>query len=502
MSKIIGIDFGTTNCCMATWEKNEVITIPNLEGARITPSVVAFSSAGEVLIGETAKRQAVLNPKNTIFAVKRLLGRTYKDIKNNLNSFTCELQPDLDGAIDIVINGKNYKPIEIATLIIRKLKNDAEVYLGDSVTQAVITVPAYFNDNERRSIKQAGEAAGLEVLSTINEPTSAALSYGFNKLDNKVIAVYDFGGGTFDLSILKVKNSIFEVIATNGDANLGGLDVDKAVIDFIIQQFDLKNGINLYEDAQAFQRISDIAETSKCVLSSIKSTDITLPFISTKNNLSIHLTETLTRARLDELSKHIIERISVIVDNCFTNSGVKYEDIDILLLVGGMTKMVKIIDHAKSIFQNNVVKSINPDEVVAQGAAIHAAFLVGDVDDIILLDITPISLGIETSGGLMSKIIDKNTTIPTRHSEVFTTESDNQTSVTVNVMQGESDLVKDNKSIGHFILKGIKPAPKGTPHIEVRFDIDANGILNVSAVDLQTGKNKNIEISSILSPTD
>ena len=502
MAKILGIDLGTTNSCMAVWEKGAVIIIPNAEGLRVTPSVVAFSKSGETLIGETAKRQAVTNPKNTIFSIKRLMGREFSSIKNELEQLPYDVAAGKNGGINIVIDSKNYTPQQIAALIIKKLKNDAELYLGEEVKQAVITVPAYFDDNQRQATHDAGKIAGLEILAVINEPSSAALAYGLDKNSNGVLGVYDFGGGTFDISILTVAKNEFEVLSTKGDTMLGGVDFDNLLVDYLVQEFLKKYNVDLKSDPQALQRLTDTAEKTKCELSSVRSTEVNIPFISATDSGPLHLTEKLTRHKLEDLTVHLIEKTEPALAEALANAQLEYDDIKEMLLVGGMTRMPRIIREVKNQFRHKVLQSINPDEVVAFGAAIYGASLSGQIDDLMFLDVIPISLGIETSGGVSARLIDKNTTIPTRVSEIFTTESDNQKSVTINVIQGESDLVKGNKSVGHFMLTGIEPEPKGTPHIDVTFDIDASGILNVSAVDLKTGKTKDIQVASFSKLTD
>ena len=502
MSKILGIDCGTTNSCMAVWEKGEVIIIPNAEGTRITPSVVAFSKTGEILIGESAKRQAVTNPKNTIFSVKRLLGREFSEIKENIEEFTYDVAAGKNNDINIIIDNKNHTPQQIAASILKKLKNDAELYLGEKVKQAVITVPAYFTDNQRQATRDAGKIADLDVVAIINEPSSAALAYGLDKEKDGILAVYDFGGGTFDISILKIFKNEFEVLATRGDTHLGGIDLDGAVIDYLTMEFDKKYNVDLKSDPQALQRLTDASEKAKCELSSTRTTEINLPFISATDSGPLHMIEKITRRNLEDLTANIIERTESPLANTLADAQLEPQDINEVLLVGGVTRMPKIVREVKNKFRNKVLQSINPDEVVAFGAAIRGASLSGQIDDMVFLDVIPMSLGIETSGGVCAKLIDRNTTIPTRIGEIFTTEQDNQKTVTINVLQGESGLVNENKSIGHFTLTGLEPAAKGTPHIDVVFDIDTNGILNVSAVDLKTGKSKDIQIASCSNLTD
>jgi len=496
MSKILGIDFGTTNSCMAVWENGEAVIIPNAEGSRVTPSVVAFGNSDEVLVGESAKRQAVTNPKNTIFSVKRLLGRSFTEIKDNLKLYPFDVAEGKNGDVNIIMNDKNYSPVEIATFILHKLKSDAELYLGEKVHKAVITVPAYFDDLERQAIYNTGKMADLDIIGIINEPTSAALAYGLDKDSQNIVAVHDLGGGTFDISLLNLNGNDFEVLATRGNTSLGGVDFDNEIIAFLTKEFKNKYNIDLNDDPQALQRLTDAAESAKCELSSTKSTEINLPFISVNDTGPLHLTQKLSRRKLEELTEHLIDETNEPFAGCMVDSKLAFQDIDEVLLVGGMTRMPRIIRNIKSKFHEKVLQSINPDEVVAIGAAIHGASLSGAIDDLVLLDVTPMSLGIETAGGIFTKLIERNSAIPTNINEVFTTESDNQSSVTINVLQGESDLAKKNKSLGHFQLSGIDPEEKGLPHIEVIFDINANGILNVSAVDLKTGRSKEIKISS------
>ena len=496
MSKILGIDFGTTNSCMAVWEKGEIVVIPNAEGVRITPSIVGFSKSGDVLIGEIAKRQAVTNPKNTVFNVKRLLGQEYLAIKDDLSQLPYDVAAGKDGGVNVLINNKNFSPQQIAALILKKLKKDAELYLGEDVEKVVITVPAYFDDNQRQATFDAGKIADLDVVAILNEPTSAALAYGLDKKTKGILGVYDFGGGTFDISILNVDNNEFEVLATRGNTKLGGVDFDNIIVDFLADNFFKKYNVELKNDPQALQRLTDAAETAKCELSSIQTTEINIPFISATDSGPLHITETVSRRKLDELCSHLIDATDVPTSEALADAQIKAEEIDELLLVGGMTRMPKIIREAKNLFKGKVLQSINPDEVVAYGAAIRGASSSGQIDDLMFLDVIPIPLGIEVSQGLFARLIDRNTTIPTRVGEIFTTEIDNQTTVTINVLQGENELAKDNKSIGHFTLSGIDPEPKGTPHIDVIFDIDTNGILSVFAVDLKTGQSKDIQIAS------
>lgn len=498
MSKVLGIDLGTTNSCMSVWEKGEVVVIPNAEGFRVTPSVVALSKSGEFLIGEPAKRQAVSNPKGTILSVKRLIGKKYSELNENLiKSLTYEITSGKDGNIQIVLDKKNYSPQQISAMIIKKLKNDAESYIGEKITKSVISVPAYFDENQRQATKDSGKIAGLDVIGIINEPTSAALAYGLDKEDKKLLTVYDFGGGTFDISILSVNKNKFEVLVTKGNTMLGGVDFDNELVNYLSSEFKSKYGIDLRSDPQALQRLTESSERAKCELSSIQSTEVSLPFITANENGPIHLNEVISREKFNDLIRHLIEETEEPLANCMNDSNIQFDDIEEVLLVGGTTRIPKIIENVREKFgQNKVLKTINPDEVVSFGAAIYGASLSGEVDDLMFLDVIPISLGIETSDGKTAKLIDKNTTIPTRVGEIFTTAKDNQTSVTINVVQGENDLVKDNKSIEHFKLTGIESQPKGTPHIDVIFDIDANGILHVSAIDLKNGNKKEIQITS------
>jgi molecular chaperone DnaK len=496
MPKVLGIDFGTTNSCMAIWEKGEVIVIPNAEGVRVTPSVVAFTKIGEILVGEPAKRQAVTNPKNTVFFVKRLMGQEYLGIKDVLEKFPYDITAGNNSGINIIIDNKTYTPQQISALILKKLVNDAELYLGEKVKQAVITVPAYFNDNQRRATYDAGKIADLDVLAILNEPSSAALAYSLDKKRDEILGVYDFGGGTFDISILKICKNEFEVLSSKGDTRLGGIDFDNVIIDYLAQAFQKKYNVDLRNDPQALQRLTDAAETAKCELSSVQTTEINLPFISATDSGPMHMTEILTRRKLEDLISNLIEKTELPLDDALLGAQLACDDISEILLVGGMTRMPKITREVKNKFHCKVLQSIKPDEVVAYGAAIRGASLAGSLDDVMFLDVIPMSLGIETSEGICTKLLDRNTTIPTRVTEIFTTESDNQSTVTINVLQGESELATENKSIGHFALTGIKPASKGMPHIDVTFDIDANGILTVSAVDLGTGQAKDIQISS------
>ena len=506
MSKILGIDLGTTNSCMAVMDGDTFKIIPNAEGANTTPSIVAFTKNGERLVGQTAKRQAVTNPKNTIFSVKRFMGRKFNEVKNELEGTPYEVVEGKNGDACIMAGGKMYTPPEISAMILQKLKADAEAFLGEKITEAVITVPAYFNDTQRQATKDAGRIAGLDVKRIINEPTAAALAYGMDKGKDETIAVYDLGGGTFDISILEIGDGVFEVKATNGDTHLGGDDFDKAIIDYIAEDFMKENNVDLRKDAQALQRLKDAAEKAKIELSSSMSTDISLPFITMNESGPVHLQMTMSRSQLEQLVDPLLERTKTPCRNCMSDADVSAGKINEVILVGGMTRMPKVQTTAKDIFSREPHKGVNPDEVVAAGAAIQGGVLSGNTSlgDVVLLDVTPLSLGIETLGGVCTKLIERNTTIPTRKSEIFSTAADNQPSVDIHVLQGERDMASGNKSIGRFRLDGIAPAPRGVPQIEVAFDIDANGILNVTAKDLGTGKEQKITIqaSSGLSEQD
>ena len=499
MSKILGIDLGTTNSCMAVMDGNTFKIIPNAEGANTTPSVVAFTKNGERLVGQTAKRQAVTNPKNTIFSVKRFMGRKFNEVQEEISRVPYKVVANNNGDACIEANGKTYTPPEISAMILQKLKQDAEAYLGEKITEAVITVPAYFNDTQRQATKDAGRIAGLDVKRIINEPTAAALAYGMDKQkSDERIAVYDLGGGTFDISILEIGDGVFEVKATNGDTHLGGDDFDKVVMDWIADEFQKENGVDLRKDPQALQRLKEAAEKAKIELSSRMSSDINLPFISMNADGPVHLQMTLTRAQLEKLTDPLLERSKVPCNNCLNDSGLSNSQINEVILVGGMTRMPRVQDVAKQIFNKEPHKGVNPDEVVAAGAAIQGGVLSGNASlgDVVLLDVTPLSLGIETLGGVTTRLIERNTTIPTRKSQIFSTAADNQPSVDIHVLQGERDMAKDNKTIGRFRLDGIAPAPRGVPQIEVSFDIDANGILNVTAKDMGTGKEQKITITA------
>ncbi len=498
MSKIIGIDLGTTNSCVAVMEGTQAKVLENAEGARTTPSVVAFTDENEKLIGQPAKRQAVTNPENTIFAVKRLIGRNFDDptVKKDVEAAPFKIVNSEKGDAWIEAKGEKYSPSQISAFILQKMKETAEKYLGSEVTKAVITVPAYFNDAQRQATKDAGKIAGLEVLRIINEPTAASLAYGLDKKQNKKIAVYDLGGGTFDVSILELGDGVFEVKSTNGDTFLGGEDFDNAIVDYLISEFKKDNGIDLKSDKLALQRLKEAAEKAKIELSSAEQTDINLPFITADKTGPKHINLKMTRAKLEALVEDLIARTIPPCQTALKDAGITASEIDEVVMVGGMTRMPKVIAEVKNFFGKDPNKSVNPDEVVAMGAAIQAGVLQGDVKDVLLLDVTPLSLGIETLGGVSTKLIDKNTTIPTKKSQVFSTAEDNQPAVSIRVLQGEREMASDNKLLGNFELVGIAPAPRGVPQIEVTFDIDANGIVNVSAKDKGTGKEQKIQIQA------
>jgi molecular chaperone DnaK len=499
VSKILGIDLGTSNSCMAVMEAGEPKVIPNSEGNRTTPSIVGFSKTGERIVGQAAKRQAVTNPQNTIFSAKRLIGRKFEEIKDEVSTLPFKVVEGKNGAavIDCEIDGKNesFMPEQIASMILGKLKADAEAYLGEPVTEAVITVPAYFNDDQRRATKDAGAIAGLDVLRIINEPTAASLAYGLDKKGEETIAVYDLGGGTFDISVLEIADGVFEVKATNGDTQLGGDNWDDKIINWLVDDFKNDQGIDLSGDPMAMQRLKEEAEKAKMALSSSQSTEINLPFITADSSGPKHLNVTLSRSKLEQICDDLYERTQSPFKACLDDSGLSIGEVGNLVLVGGMTRSPRVVEIAKELGGKDPHQGVNPDEVVAIGAAIQGAVLKGDVNDVLLLDVTPLTLGIETAGGVSTPMIERNTTIPTKKSQVFSTAADNQPAVDIVVLQGERTMSEDNKTLGTFKLDGIRPAPRGTPQVEVTFDIDANGILNVTAKDKDTGKDQKITIS-------
>ena len=495
MAKVLGIDLGTTNSCMAVMEGGEATVIPNKEGARTTPSIVAFAKNGEILVGQAAKRQAVTNPKSTIYSIKRFIGRRFSEMPESeikMMPYKVVAAPNGDAAVEV--NGKVYTAQEISAMVLRKLKEDAEAFLGEKITEAVITVPAYFNDQQRQATKDAGRIAGLEVKRIVNEPTAASLAYGLDKKKNEKIAVYDFGGGTFDISILDIGDGVFEVKATNGDTHLGGDDLDQAIMKWMIEDFKAQQGIDLGNDMMALQRLKEEAEKAKCALSTATTYDINLPFITADATGPKHLTASLTKQKLETLTMDLVNRTSEPCRKCMSDA--ELSTVDEVVLVGGQTRMPLIQEKAKSLFNKEPHKGVNPDEVVAMGAAIQGGILKGEVKDVLLLDVTPLTLGIETLGGVLTPLIERNTTIPTKKSQVFSTAADNQPAVTIAIFQGDRKMARDNKSLGNFNLDGIPPAPRGVPQIEVTFDIDANGILNVSAKDLGTQKEQKITITA------
>ncbi|MCA1581855.1 MAG: molecular chaperone DnaK [Acidobacteria bacterium] len=496
MSKIIGIDLGTTNSCVAVMEGGDPVVIPNAEGNRTTPSVVAFSKTGERLVGQVAKRQAITNPANTVFSIKRFMGRKHGEVTDEMKMVPFAVKQSPNGDVRVLASGKEYSPPEISAMILGKLKEAAEAYLGEKVTRAVITVPAYFNDAQRQATKDAGQIAGLTVERLVNEPTAAALAYGLDKKKDETIAVYDFGGGTFDISILEVGEGVVEVKSTNGDTHLGGDNIDQRIIEWILAEFKKDQGVDLSKDAMAMQRLKEAAEKAKIELSNVVETEINLPFITADAAGPKHLQLRLTRSKLEQLVEDIITKSIAPCKQAMKDAGVEPKDIDEVVLVGGQTRMPRIQALVKELFGKDPHQGVNPDEVVAIGAAIQGGVLAGDVKDLLLLDVTPLSLGIETLGGVTTRLIERNTTIPTKKSETFSTASDNQTSVEIRVLQGEREMARDNKAIGVFHLVGIPPAPRGVPQVEVTFDIDANGIMNVSAKDLGTGKEQKITITA------
>ena len=496
MGKVIGIDLGTTNSVVAVMEGGDPVVITNAEGGRLTPSVVAFSKDGERMVGQVARRQAITNPENTVFSIKRFMGRRHDEVSHEIKLVPFKVARASNGDVRVEIRGKEYSPPEISAMILQKLKESAESYLGEKVTQAVITVPAYFNDSQRQATKDAGKIAGLEVLRIVNEPTAASLAYGMGKKKDEKIAVFDLGGGTFDISILELGEGVFEVKSTNGDTHLGGDDFDERVIQWLVDEFRKDQGIDLSKDRMALQRLKEAAEKAKCELSTTLETEINLPFVTADASGPKHLNIKLTRAKLEQLVEDLIQRTVGPCRQALKDAGLEPHQVDEVVLVGGQTRTPRVQQVVQELFGKEPHKGVNPDEVVGIGAAIQAGVLVGDVKDVVLLDVTPLSLGIETLGGVMTRLIERNTTIPTRKGEIFTTAADNQTSVEIHVLQGEREMARDNRTLGKFHLVGVLPAPRGVPQIEVTFDIDANGIVNVSAKDMATGKEQAITITA------
>jgi molecular chaperone DnaK len=498
MAKIIGIDLGTTNSVVAVMEGGDPTVIPTAEGSRLLPSAVAFNKNGERLVGQTAKRQAIVNPENTIYSIKRFMGRRYDevDVERGMVSFDVVEGPAGDARVEVPVTGREYSPQEISAMVLGKLKSDAEAYLGEQVNQAVITVPAYFNDSQRQATKDAGKIAGLEVLRIINEPTAAALAYGLDKKENETILVFDLGGGTFDVSILEVGDGVVQVKATNGDTHLGGDNWDERIVNWVADEYKKEQGIDLRKDRQALQRLREAAEKAKIELSSVMETEINLPYVTADSSGPKHLQMKLTRSKFEQLTEDLVERLRKPFNAALSDAGMDTKSVDEVVLVGGATRMPMVQDLVRSLTNKEPHKGVNPDEVVAVGAAIQAGVLGGDVKDVLLLDVTPLSLGVETLGGVMTTLIERNTTIPIRKTEVFSTADDNQTAVDIHVLQGERSMATDNMSLGRFRLEGIPPAPRGVPQVEVTFDIDANGILNVTAKDKATGKEQNVTITA------
>ncbi|MCF7796690.1 MAG: molecular chaperone DnaK [Lentisphaeria bacterium] len=496
MGKVIGIDLGTTNSVVAVMEGKDAVVITNSEGGRTTPSVVAFTKDGNRLVGQPAKRQAITNPDKTIYSIKRFMGRKYNEVKQELTEIPYKVESGPNNRCQVKVDDKTYSPPEISAMVLQKMKQTAEEYLGEKVTDAVVTVPAYFNDSQRQATKDAGEIAGLNVLRIINEPTAASLAYGLDRKKDETVAVFDLGGGTFDISVLEIGDGVFEVKSTNGDTHLGGDDFDQKLIEWMVDEFKKQEGIDLAKDAMAMQRLREAAEKAKIELSSSSSTDINLPYITADNTGPKHLALQLSRAKFENLCSDLFERLKAPCNAAIKDAGLKVDEIHEVILVGGSTRIPKVQEIVKNIFKKEPNRSVNPDEVVAMGAAIQGGVLSGSVSDVLLLDVTPLSLGIETLGGVMTKLIERNTTIPSKKSEIFSTAADNQTQVEIHVLQGERDMAVHNRTLGRFILDGIPPAPRGTPQVEVTFDLDANGILNVSAKDKATNKEQSIRIEA------